>query len=1444
MGDWRQRCGAGSRVRGSEPQTRYSSRPRTRDFRRYLAVLVVLNSTPAFATDVYTFDTAGAPWTRAGSPAESCAAYVNWLVEVETRRFAGTGACLAFRNLGVDSNGTFCRYAGFESFGIPADACPPALFPDHPYYQVSVSINRRAIAQEEKGRGKPPGVCPVGNPCDPSTGNKLQEETDYVASGPFPLRFVRTYNWLSQAVTANLGGGWRHNYDARLVANAAGDAVGAFRTDGRVVKYERVGANWVSDADVTDRLQSVTGGGWKLFAGEGDQVESYDATGKLLAIENRAGSKHTLSYFVGGPNAGALAQVADHFGRTLGFTYTPQNYLASVTDPAGNVIRFGYDENLRLAEVTYPNSTPDVAADAPKRVYLYQDAAGITALTGVRDENGGQFATFVYEGGRLIETRHAGDADRFRLDYTGPSTTEVKSYTTSSDPVVRSYAFETILGVKYNTSVTGAPCPACGPQKQTFDPANGFRTSATDWNGNITRYAHDARGLETLRVEAAGTAEERRIATDWHAFYRLPTRVAEPLRITINEYGGPTDPNPGNRGALLSRSVQDTADASGAQGFSATPVGEPRVWRYTYDANGKIRAADGPRTDVADITAYTYYPDDDPDPGKRANLATITNAAGHLTQFSAYDAHGKPTTIVDPNGLVTTLAYDARQRLTARSVGGETTSYQYDGVGQVTKVTLPDGSFLAYTYDAAHRLIGVADSLGNRISYTLDLVGNRIREDVFDPGNTLVQTRSRVYSNLNRLEQQIGGTNPAVHITRFTYDDQGNLTSIDGPLTGSPNDLTVHAYDALNRLRQVTDALSGITQYGYDALDRISSVTDPRKLTTTYTVSGHGEQSLEVSPDRGTTRRVHDNAGNVVSMTDGRGQTINYRYDALNRPIGGFLATARYLEYDGGALQQPNAKGRLTNAQGGGGSTSYRYEPQGRVIEKVQVAGNVTRKVSYGYDGFGRMTSITYPSGKVVTLTHDPAGQVQSIAVGNVTILANAKWFPFGPVKSFVWGNGTPYARAFDLDGRLTTFPAGASTRSIAYDATGRIEVITDSATPNLNVVAGYDVLDRLTSYSGFPAAQAYSYDANGNRTSVGFGGGSPYAYSVAGASNRISAVAGPGPARNYSHDGAGNVTDDGARRFTYDPDGRLRGATIGTTGPSFAYDAFGQRVRKGPFAKGNYVYDESGRLIGEYDTWQQLIPQEYVYLGDQPVAILRGPTAAPEVLYIYADHLNTPRVVTDNANRERWRWDSAPFGDIMPNQDPSGLGVFELNLRFPGQYFDAETGLFYNNFRDYDSQTGRYVQSDPIGVIGLLERSLLTPSTRREGSRAVISPERTSNLRIGGATIESEQREVKRTLNLNLYGYADQNPVTVIDPTGEFPIHFGGQPSDSEFASYAEGDNVCFVPPRRPGGGGLPCLLREKVGRICTYTCMDGGSHVIILPGSKWAACPPIVYK
>jgi YD repeat-containing protein len=199
-----------------------------------------------------------------------------------------------------------------------------------------------------------------------------------------------------------------------------------------------------------------------------------------------------------------------------------------------------------------------------------------------------------------------------------------------------------------------------------------------------------------------------------------------------------------------------TTDATGAQKFAATASGAPRVRNYTYDENGKLLTADGPRTDVADVTTYQYQAADGPN-YRRGDLWKITNAAGHMTEVLRTDsATGRPVEIMDPNGVVTLLTYDARGRLSSAQVAQEITGFQYDAAGNLAQITAPGGSALQYTYDDASRLTRISDSTGNYIQYTLDAAGNRTAEKAYDATGALKRTLSRTFDVLGRVQQLTG----------------------------------------------------------------------------------------------------------------------------------------------------------------------------------------------------------------------------------------------------------------------------------------------------------------------------------------------------------------------------------------------------------------------------------------------------------------------------------------------------------------------------------------------------------------------------------------------------------------------------------------------------------------------------------------------------------------
>jgi YD repeat-containing protein len=591
----------------------------------------------------------------------------------------------------------------------------------------------------------------IGNPVNSGTGNKYQREIDYSGAQTNLPGVVRHYNSQAAFTTGSIGVNWRM---FGSLGPVSATSIQANRPDHRVFIFTLQNGQWVTDADVQlklARLTDVAGNtvGWQIVAEDGD-VETYNADGNFSSRVNRAG----LGYSRTTPSS-TSALLTDSMGRTLQLSYGSPN-LAALTDPAGNVTSYSYGANNNTALVTYP--------DGAVRQYHYENTTSPNALTGITDERGVRYATYGYDAnGKATLTEHAGGANRHTLSFGSNTTTFTDALGTS-----RTQTFQIIHGVYRLASQSQPGGSGCGPAAEalTYD-ANGNVASRTDFNGKKTTYGYDlTRNLEVSRTEGlsnAGAAlpETRTLTTTWHPTWRLPVQVNEyagasasgnPLRRTGTAYD--------DRGNIVSRSVTDVA------------AGQTRTWAtsYTYSVAvpGLIlqKIEDGPRTDVTDTTVTDYYPHDEVcagaalgtgrDKGCRGQVKRVTNPLGQITQYTRYNAHGQLEEIVDPNGVVTTLTYDLRQRLTSRATAGETTGFQYDPVGQLTRLTQPDGSYIAYTYDGARRLTEVADNLGNRIAYTLDAAGNRTKEEIFDPQGALARTLSRAYDALGRMQTLTG----------------------------------------------------------------------------------------------------------------------------------------------------------------------------------------------------------------------------------------------------------------------------------------------------------------------------------------------------------------------------------------------------------------------------------------------------------------------------------------------------------------------------------------------------------------------------------------------------------------------------------------------------------------------------------------------------------------
>lgn len=752
-----------------------------------------------------------------------------------------------------------------------------------------------------------------------------------------------------------------------------------------------------------------------------------------------------------------------------------------------------------------------------------------------------------------------------------------------------------------------------------------------------------------------------------------------------------------------------------------------RNWSYTYNSLGLIETADGPRADVQDVTTYGY--------DAQGHLTSVTNALGHVTQLSNFDSLGNPQNLVDANGTPTRLTYTVQGWLASVSTAGSTTSFEHDAVGQITKVTRGDGSWLQYTWDGARRLTTISNNLGESIEFSLDPMGNRTAQRIKDASSNLTQQQTWVYDELGRLLRSIGAQGQT---SQYGYDLNDNPTQTTNPKQHNHT----QAYDALDRLVSNTDPLNGVTALAYDAQDNLTQVQDPRGVTTQYRYDGLGNLTQLISPDSGTTTFSHDAAGNVIRKTDANGLVTTYTYDALNRLTGRQYPAnpALNVQYHYDMTADGNKGiGRLTAVQDASGVLGYHYDARGNLTEQLRsVDVNGTDqydRLGYAYDGANQLTRIDYPVGLSVLYPRNAAGQVGQVQlqVGSNPPSAFASaigYLPFGPLTSLTWANGVSLSRSYDQDYRLSEQSVAGWNSTYGYDANSNIETLNSSLLGDLNY--SYDALDRLTAEAKADRQQSYSYDAVGNRTGktvtpVVDGqaqSSSSTTYTYGTSNNRLT----QNDAQAVIADAAGNLTQDRAGRvLEYDAQNRLaRVRLAGTTVAEFRYNALGQRTHK-ISAQGTttFLYGPDGQLLGEQQFnshGNKLSGQYYIWFDSMPLGGItvsydaQGAIARSTPFYLHSDHLNTPRLATNQAQQNVWQWQSDAFGVGQAS------GSLTLNLRFPGQYYDLESGLHYNYFRDYDPETGRYVESDPIGLEG----------------------------------------------GLNTYGYVAGNPLVRFDPTGE----------------------------------------------------------------------------
>jgi RHS repeat-associated protein len=577
---------------------------------------------------------------------------------------------------------------------------------------------------------------------------------------------------------------------------------------------------------------------------------------------------------------------------------------------------------------------------------------------------------------------------------------------------------------------------------------------------------------------------------------------------------------------------------------------------------------------------------------------------------------------------------------------------------------------------------------------------------------------------------------------QYGYDAMGRPTTVV-----DPNGLTTYTYyDSLGRPIQTQQppntgsASPTVTGFAYNANDSLTQVNDPRNLATSYSPNGLGDVTTQTSPDTGASQYTYDVMGNVLTKTDARGKLTQYTYDVLDRLTRAHYATGTdtVFEYDGGTTPIQGAIGQLTKITDASGQAVYTYDGVSLRTSKTQTTNGKTFAVSYSWGQSGsaldKLTAITYPSGTKVNYSYDVYGDVNAITVNppnangvgtntgsTLPMLSSITRNAESKLTGWAWASGKTQAISYDGNGQIVAYDLGDPTssgirRTVTRDSAGRITGYTHTSNgtvvPALDQGFGYDNLNRLTNATQSGTAIQYSYDATGNRTAKAVGGNN-YPNTISATSNKLNQMQDVTGTAIVQHDAAGNITSDGLNTYSYSDRGRL--ATITNAGGtvSYSYNALELRVGKtGPTALvptgAIYdVYDEDGKLLGEYDANGTPL-YETIYLGI-PVGVVKqtGTAAGGDIaigLYnVSTDQIGAPRLITRQSDEAVvWRWDTAEaFGATAPDQNPGGLGTFSFNQRLPGQVFDAESGLFQNWNREYNPGIGRYMQFDPIGLRG-----------------------------------------------------------------------------------------------------------------------------------------------
>lgn len=1200
-----------------------------------------------------------------------------------------------------------------------------------------------------------------GNPLLVPTREKVDSIVDLEDSGPMPLEFRRTYRshrardkslwfmgYYENSTIGSLGDGWVHNHDislgvARKVVSETItlEQVRIQMGDGTFHYFYRDGSTPRYTARNSLHVLIKEPLGWSFEDKEADVTYVFNTRGGIKKQIRRNGWELTYQ----SEDDGRIISVANQFGRSLSFVYDANKKLVRVKSSDQREIFLEHVGDI-LDRV--------VQADGTSRRYVYTAVNGASLLAGIVDENNIRYSTYAYDSaGWAASTQKAGGVERYQLTQKDGIVDPLNTF--------RSYRYK-LYG---NTPVyLGASiAPAFSDEFPLYSGTvrtDGLVASHQDQISNQITYSwDDVRRLPLSVTEATGRPETRTTQTIWHSQWRLPIKRVEQGRVTEYTYDSLGNP--------LTQAVTDVATnvvrttiwayhPSGLLAAETAPNGATTSYQYdnlgnliaatnalghidayTYDGAGRVLAHTAPN---GLKTTYAY--------DARGRVLAI-NRGGENTVFT-YRPSGQVVTVALPHGHGITYIYDDAQRVTGWTDNrGNSGSYVLDAMGNriSEEVRNAQGQLawqLVRTINTINRVASITQG-GQKTTYNYDSNG-----DLYSSVNGLGQSTSHKLDALRRVQTL---TNAAYATAQLSYnaqdaitqakdfkgvtttygrDAQGNATSEISPDSGTE----ITQYDALGLPRTLTDALGQATTIERDLLGRPTQITHPDGTTTTlrYDQGAVGYLSSITDPS-GSTSYERDSLGRVLRKTQtlvsGNTRSIAYQYDA-----GGQLASTTYP--DGRTLQyQRDTTGQIT-------ALIWAGQPIVQGITWTPLGQPQSWQWTLPGAAIGLPGSRSYNSAGQTTATETTS--VQYDVAGRIQGLSQNLWHPAdtNPGQGTLAQTPTIWNASYDSAGRLTSLTKTSGSGS-AQDST----------------TYQYDANGNLTSSkrqrAGQTVTRTYRTEAGHNKL-LGF------------QQTTTSAAGSASTSVTHQYDAAGNLQTDGLRQYHYDSQGRLQSASTGQgeDAPTtrYAHNALGQRVYKteplyttqsakddgGALGdeeapglierivqfftrlwspKSNdaeklgwaYAYDEDGSLLGEYGMGGAASAgqSQFLYLptasGPLPIAAdIDGSAYA-----IHTDHLGTPRRLTQADGQAAWQWAYTPYGDeaptlgakrftseaTTPTTGSTSIPPVRFNLRYPGQYFDEESGLHYNYFRSYNPATGRYTQADPIRLEGGWNRFL-----------------------------------------------------------------------------------------------------------------------------------------